>query len=58
MTKQFWYARAKEPSTWRGLIWLLTCVGMTVNHEQAEAIVATGMALAGFVGVFFLDTTR
>lgn len=58
MTKQYWFARAKEPSTWRGLIWLLTCVGLTVNHEQAEAIIAAGMALAGLVGVFLPDTTR
>lgn len=47
--------RAKEPSTWRGLLFVLTAVGITVSPDQQEAIVSVGMALAGLVGVFLPD---
>ena len=47
--------RLSERSTWKGLIWLLTACGITLNAEQAEAIVATGLAIAGLVDVFLTD---
>lgn len=47
--------RAAEPSTWRGLIVLLTALGVALTPEQHEAVVALGLALAGLVGVFFPD---
>jgi hypothetical protein len=42
-------ARAGEPSTWRGFVWLLTSFGVAVRPEHAAAIVAVGMAIAGAV---------
>lgn len=45
----------KEASTWRGLVWLLTVFGMALNPEQAAAITALGMAVAGALGVFLKD---
>jgi hypothetical protein len=44
--------RLKEPSTWRGLVWLLTVAGITLTPEQTKLIVTAGMALAGLLGVF------
>ena len=42
-----------EASTWRGLIFVLTAVGVQLDPEQQTAIITAGMALAGLVGVFF-----
>lgn len=48
-------ARLREPSTWRGLIWLAAAAGLSLRPDQAEAIVAAGMALAGLLGVFLSE---
>ena len=50
--KDFFLARLKEPSTWRSAIWVLTSFGLIAfKGEQAEAIIALGMALSGAVGI-------
>ena len=51
-------ARLREPSTWRGLVWLATVAGLSLRPDQAEAIVAAGMALAGLLGVFLGDEQK
>lgn len=51
-------ARLREGSTWRGLVWLLAFAGVSLKPEQAEAIIAAGMALAGLLGVFLQDRAR
>lgn len=43
--------RLREPSTWRGLIWLATAFGVTLRPEVWEQITAVGMAVAGLIGV-------
>jgi hypothetical protein len=43
--------RLKEPTTWRGIVLLLTSAGMTVSPEMAAGIVSLGLAVAGFIGV-------
>lgn len=48
--KNFFLERLKEPSTWRGAIWLITSFGLTLAPDQKEAIIALGMALAGGAG--------
>lgn len=50
-----WKKLILEPSTYRGLVWLLTAVGVTLSPEQQAAIVSAGAALAGLIGVFFID---
>ena len=50
--------RLREPSTWRGLVWLATVAGLSLRPDQAEAIVTVGMALAGLLGVFLQDETK
>lgn len=49
--KDYIIARAKEPSTWRGLFLLLTAIGIPVAPQMADAIITIGLALAGAVGV-------
>lgn len=49
--KNYIIARAKEPSTWRGLFLLLTAIGIPVAPQMADAIITIGLALAGAVGV-------
>jgi len=51
-------ARLREPSTWRGLVWLATVAGLSLRPDQAEAIVLAGMAMAGLLGVFLNDTPQ
>lgn len=47
--------RAKEPSTWRGVILLLTALGVPIAPALAESIISVGLALTGVVGVFTAD---
>ena len=42
-------ARLSEPSTYRGLVWLLTAAGITINPPVAAAIAAVGMAAVGII---------
>ena len=49
--KSYILARAKEPSTWRGLILLLTAVGVPIAPEMQTAIISAGLAVAGLIGV-------
>lgn len=44
--------RLKEPSTWAGVITLLTVFGITLSPEQAEALASAGAALVGVLLVF------
>jgi len=48
-------ARAREPSTWRGLVMLIAGSWAVTHREQAEAIIAVGVTLAGAIGVFVAD---
>lgn len=47
--------RGKEASTWRGLVALATAVGLAVSPELEAAIVATGLAIIGLIGVLAKD---
>ncbi len=51
-----WRTLLTEPSTWRGLVWLLTAAGLAVSPDQQAAIAAAGMAIAGAIGAFVTDT--
>lgn len=42
--------RLKEPSTWRGLVWLLTALGVSLSPESWQYLTTAGMALAGLIG--------
>lgn len=49
---QYILSRLNEPSTWRGIVWIATALGLALDPTQKEAIVTAGMAIAGVVGVF------
>lgn len=48
-------ARLTEASTWRGLVAIVTALGVALSPEQVEAIVAIGLAVMGVVGAFVPD---
>ncbi len=48
----------REASTWRGLVYLLTAVGISLTPAQMEAIVAAGLAIAGLISVFLPDEVK
>lgn len=52
---QYILERAKEPSTWRGVVLLATAGGVNIAPELANAIVAFGIGLAGLLGVVTKD---
>jgi hypothetical protein len=54
----YWLARARESSTWRGVVLLATAAGVTMDQDQAEALIALGMAVAGLIAVFFPDARK
>lgn len=54
--KQYILDRAKEPSTWRGLVLLLTALGVPMAPAMTDAIVSAGLGLAGLIGVLTADS--
>lgn len=48
--------RLREPSTWRGILAILTACGVMISPEQAEKIIAGGLALIGIVGATTKDS--
>jgi hypothetical protein len=52
------YARLSEPSTWRGLIALVTAADVALSPDQADKIVAAGLALIGLIGAFMPDKLK
>jgi hypothetical protein len=53
--KAYILARIKEASTWRGIILVLTAVGVPVAPVMADSIIAAGLAIAGLIGAFAPD---
>lgn len=56
MLKLYVVNRAKEASTWRGVIMLLTAVGLKITPEMADAIISVGIAVAGLIGMLLPDS--
>lgn len=52
---QFFISRAKERSSWLGLISIATALGLLLTPEQTDAVVAAGMSLAGLIGTLMAD---
>lgn len=53
--KNYLINRAKEASTWRGIILVLTAFGVPIAPAMAEAIIPVGLALAGVLGILTAD---
>lgn len=52
MIMDYLIEKLKEPSTWKGIIWIITAFGLVLEPDQKEAVAAFGMTLAGLIGVF------
>jgi hypothetical protein len=52
---KFVLARAAEPSSWRGAIFVLSSLGIILKPEVSAAIIAAGMAVSGLIGVLTSD---
>jgi len=55
MMQTYLHTLLKQPSTWRGVIWILTALGIALTPEQSEAVITLGMAFAGAIGTFVSD---
>lgn len=44
--------RLAENSTWRGIVLVATAVGLKLEPDHQEAIVAAGLGLVGAINVF------
>ena len=44
-----------EPSTWRGLVLVVSALGVVLSPEQKEAFVSAGLGLAGLIGALSSD---
>lgn len=53
--KDYLIERAKEPSTWRGIVLLLTAIGVPIAPGMAEQLVTAGLGVAGLIGVLAAD---
>ena len=53
--KQYLVERMKEPSTWRGIILLLTAAGVPIAPELQTVIISAGLGLAGLIGAITPD---
>ncbi len=53
--KNYLIRRSQEPSTWRGIVLLLTAIGVPIAPELVEPIVSVGLATAGLIGVLTAD---
>jgi hypothetical protein len=47
--------RLAEASTWRGIMAFLTGVGVVISPDLQAAIIATGLAVMGLIGVATKD---
>jgi len=55
--KTYVIENASQPSTWRGVIYVLTAAGVQLSPDQQNAIVSIGLGLAGLVALVFKDKT-
>lgn len=53
--KQYILERAKEPSTWRGVVMILTALGVPMAPGMTEAVVSIGLGVAGLIGILTAD---
>ena len=56
--KDYLLDRAKESSTWRGIVLLITATGAHLNPDQRELIISGGIGLAGLLGAVTKDPVK
>jgi hypothetical protein len=53
--KAYILERLKEPSTWRGIVLLLTAIGVPIAPGMADMIISAGLAVTGLIGAVTPD---
>ena len=53
---KYFLNRLREASTWRGLVLVVTALGVQITPDQIDTVVAVGLALSGLIGEFFPDS--
>lgn len=48
---RFAKVQGQSPSTWRGLVWILSSIGVAISPATSAAIIAAGAAVSGLIGV-------
>lgn len=48
---RFAKVQGTQPSTWRGVVWLISSLGIVFSPETSAAIIAAGAAVSGLIGV-------
>lgn len=43
--------QGSQPSTWRGVVWLLSSLGIAFSPDLSAAIIAAGAAVSGLIGM-------
>lgn len=57
-TRRIVWRRLAEPSTWAGIVALVTgLLGVTLEPDQREAVIAGGVALVGILSVFIREAS-
>lgn len=56
--KAYVLERLKEPSTWRGIVLLLTAAGVPMAPGVADLVIAVGLAVAGMIGTVTPDKAK
>lgn len=51
-------SRLSENSTWRGIILCLTSIGVTINPQHIDTIVATGLAVVGLINILRVEPSN
>lgn len=54
----FLLSRARERSTWLGIVSIATALGLVLSEFQVEAVIAAGMSIAGVIAAFTGDNTN
>ena len=55
---QYILARLSEPSTWRGIVSILTAAGIALSPQQIEAIITVGLLVVGLIGAVTKDSAN
>jgi hypothetical protein len=55
---QFLTARLAEPSTWRGIAWVLTSIGIMLTPDQVAALTVAGAGVSGVIGIFTTEAKQ
>jgi hypothetical protein len=53
--KSFILERLVEASTWRGIVLVLTAIGVPIAPQVADLIVSSGLGIAGLIGALTPD---